>query len=81
MTGAETPRENSPFINSSDSDRHSYYDGKNMALFEVGCAIVINNGLLYCITFKLNCAFHIDSETDMLSCTVHQSGKHVCCLP
>ncbi|XP_076149582.1 solute carrier family 12 member 7 isoform X1 [Alosa pseudoharengus] len=34
VTGAETPRENSPFINSIDPDRHSYYDGKNMALFE-----------------------------------------------
>ena len=41
VTGAETPRERSPFINSIDPDRLSYYDGKNMALFEVSCPIVI----------------------------------------
>ena len=32
--GDDTPRENSPFIN--DEDKGAYYDGKNMALFEVG---------------------------------------------
>lgn len=32
--GDESPRESSPFIN-SDNDREHYYEGKNMALFEV----------------------------------------------
>ena len=32
--GDDTPRESRPFIN--DEDKGAYYDGKNMALFEVG---------------------------------------------
>uniref|UniRef100_A0A8C9P5Y8 Amino acid permease/ SLC12A domain-containing protein n=1 Tax=Spermophilus dauricus TaxID=99837 RepID=A0A8C9P5Y8_SPEDA len=31
------PKESSPFINSTDTERGKEYDGKNMALFEVGC--------------------------------------------
>ncbi|XP_010642356.1 solute carrier family 12 member 7 [Fukomys damarensis] len=34
QTGDGTPRESSPFINSVDMERESYYEGKNMALFE-----------------------------------------------
>ena len=30
-----TQKENSPFINNTDNDKASSYDGKNMALFEV----------------------------------------------
>ncbi|XP_023562248.1 solute carrier family 12 member 7 isoform X2 [Octodon degus] len=33
-TGDGTPRESSPFINNVDVERESYYEGKNMALFE-----------------------------------------------
>lgn len=33
LTGADVPRESSPFIN-SDNDTDQSYDGKNMALFE-----------------------------------------------
>ncbi|KAM6157335.1 solute carrier family 12 member 7 [Erethizon dorsatum] len=33
-SGDGTPRESSPFINNVDGERESYYEGKNMALFE-----------------------------------------------
>lgn len=34
-TGDGNPRENSPFINNVEVERESYFEGKNMALFEV----------------------------------------------
>lgn len=39
-TGDDVPRETSPFIN-SDNGTDQSYDGKNMALFEVGsCSLL-----------------------------------------
>lgn len=35
--GDGNPKESSPFINSTDTEKGREYDGKNMALFEVGC--------------------------------------------
>lgn len=35
--GDGNPKESSPFINSTDTEKGKEYDGKNMALFEVGC--------------------------------------------
>lgn len=42
LSGDDVPRESSPFIN-SDNDTDQSYDGKNMALFEVGQYTHINN--------------------------------------
>lgn len=36
--GDGNPKESSPFINSTDLEKGKEYDGKNMALFEVGHA-------------------------------------------
>jgi hypothetical protein len=33
--GNGDPRENSPFINNVEVEKESYFEGKNMALFEV----------------------------------------------
>lgn len=35
FAGDGVPKENSPFINSTDNDKNNSYDGTNMALFEV----------------------------------------------
>lgn len=37
FSGDGNPKESSPFINSTDTEKGKEYDGKNMALFEVGC--------------------------------------------
>lgn len=37
FSGDGNPKESSPFINSTDTEKGREYDGKNMALFEVGC--------------------------------------------
>lgn len=36
FVGDGNPKESSPFINSTDLEKGKEYDGKNMALFEVG---------------------------------------------
>lgn len=36
FSGDGNPKESSPFINSTDTEKGKEYDGKNMALFEVG---------------------------------------------
>lgn len=38
FVGDGNPKESSPFINSTDLEKGKEYDGKNMALFEVGRA-------------------------------------------
>lgn len=35
VSGDGNPKESSPFINNTDNDKGTLYDGKNMALFEV----------------------------------------------
>uniref|UniRef100_A0A673GS90 Uncharacterized protein n=1 Tax=Sinocyclocheilus rhinocerous TaxID=307959 RepID=A0A673GS90_9TELE len=39
-TGDGNPRESSPFINNTDDDKGTLYDGKNMALFEVSSNLI-----------------------------------------
>lgn len=51
MIGDGIPRECSPFINSSGLERGTFYEGKNMALFEV---IYFPKIILLSVHFKYN---------------------------